>query len=154
MRLRHNRPAEYPATPIDKLKGFRTRYGNEGMAVMPAPGALLTDRDRRAIQLESAGYTLIQTFVQPTHEEPAATPIGNLSIILHNKEQDAARLAVDSILWALATERMAMAVEEYGAGNVAICRTMRYQPLQESVYEPYEYMALYVRIEEPRQQNG
>ena len=141
MHRKHNQPPEYPPTPIHKLTTFRTHFGDEG--VTPSiPAVKLTDRDRRVLELENQGYTLAQTFVLPSRPESPGN-IGNVRIIPEEAEQ----LATNGILIAWATERMAAAALEYGAGNVAICRDMRFPPPEESAYESHEYMALYVRYD-------
>lgn len=137
---RQDRPPEYPPTPIHKLKAFQTRFGDEGVTVVPAATPRLTDRDRRVVELESQGYTLEQTFVLPDQPKYSGT-IGNIHIV----PEDAEQLAVSGVLTAWATLRMAVAIEEYGVDNVVVCRGMRLPPLEESAYQPHEYMALYVR---------
>jgi hypothetical protein len=137
---RQDRPLEYPSTPIHKLTTFRTRFGDEGLTVIPATKSRLTDRDRRVVELESLGYTLSQTFVFPDQPKYSGG-IGNIHIVPADTEQ----LAVNGILTTLATQRITAAVEEYGAKNVAVCRSMRLPPIEDSIYQPHEYMALYVR---------
>jgi hypothetical protein len=123
------------------LKTIKTVFGDEGVTLISDPAAQLHDRDRLVIELESAGYTLIGTFVLPEQRPLFDTSIGNIHLV----RVEEASFATDAILRMLAHKQINAAKELYGDTNVVLCRTMRFPPQTDSAYEPHEFMALYAR---------
>ena len=133
----------YPLTKYAQRITTLTEYafGETVTFVQPEATPHLTEAEQRVLELEQSGFRLAQTLVVPDrHKNPGYGP-GNIHVFHIDPQQEAAR----GILRIWAATRIATAIETYGTDNVVVCRSTHYPVPAESMYEPHEYMAMYVR---------